>query len=287
MPRRSRPEFAHVASEKTRQAAAAPIERLSTIFDRKAGESVRPIGNAWSRTYYGGDFSLFVPPAGATAVSLVFVQSKNGNTGGNPGALGGGATDEHLLYAGLSRVAADAVLAGAGSVPSAAVFSVWHPELVALRASLNLPRHPSQIVVSQHARFDFTALLFNVPAVPVYVIAEDAHMARHASALGARPWIRHIPLEGDALGPAIDRLRSEAGVQRISAIGGRATATRLVDAGLAQDLYLTTTSRDGGEPDTPWYSGSKPPPLRTITQKQWNDSGSRIRFEHILIGARG
>ena len=52
-------------------------------------------------------------------------------------ALGGGETDKHLIYEGLSRVAADAVLAGAETIRGGdIVLSVWHPELVRLRASL-------------------------------------------------------------------------------------------------------------------------------------------------------
>ena len=271
------------AARKTREAAGAHIDTLATIFDESGREPVRGVGSAWSRTHYGGDFCLFQPSNLATAVSLVFVQSKDGNTGGNPGALGGGATDLHLIYEGLTRVAADAVLTGAGSVHPEALFSVWHPELVALRESLELPRHPIQIVLSRHAHFDFDALLFNVPELRVFVMAEPAHMQRHASALRARSWIRHIPLATNDLRPAFDRLRNEDGIQRISAVGGRATATRLVDAGLAQDLYLTTTSHNGGKPGTPWYNGEDAPPLRTITKKAWFDGGSKILFEHILI----
>ena len=133
--------------------------------------------------HYGGEFGLAVPDEGQTALSLVFVQSKDGNTGGtDPSTLGGGATDKHLIYEGLSRVAADAVLAGAGSVHADAFFSVWHPELVTLRASLGLRRHPAQIVVSKRGGLDFGALLFNVPDVPVFLIGGDECVARHASA---------------------------------------------------------------------------------------------------------
>ena len=279
-----RRDFERFAERRTRQAASAPLERLSTVFDRSEHEPVRGVGNAWSRMHYSGDFCLFRPPNdSATAVSLVFVQSRNRNTGGDPGALGGGATDRHLIYEGLSRVAADAVLAGARSVHSEAVFSVWHPELVALRASLDLPRHPAQIVVSKHGRFNFESLLFSVPEVSVFVIAAAEHMTGHASILRARPWIRHVPLEADDLRLAVDRLRKEEGIRRVSAIGGRLTATRLVDADLCQDLYLTTTSQDGGEPNTPWYSGVSAPPTRVITKKAWGDEDSRIFFEHMLI----
>jgi riboflavin biosynthesis pyrimidine reductase len=278
-------DFASFTADKTRTAAAAAIERLSTNFDRSAAEPVHGIGNEWSRTHYGGDFNLYVPPDGGTALSLVFVQSKNGNTGAkDPSALGGGPTDEHLIYEGLSRVAADAVLAGAGSLPRRSLFSVWHPELVALRASLGLARHPAQIVVSKEGRrLDFTSLLFNVPDVTVFLIAGDACLSRHTPALRERPWIRCAPIEGGGIRSVLERLRSEAGIRRISSIGGRFTASHLVDAGAAQDLYLTTASRDGGEPGTPWYTGPAAPPLRTITQKQWTHLGARILFEHILI----
>lgn len=129
--------FQHFAARKTREAATASIERLSTTFDRRDDSRVHGIGNDWSRLHYGGEFGLVRPGGQQTAVSLVFIQTKDGNTGGpDPSAFGGGATDLHLIYEGLSRVAADAVLAGAGSVHRDAFFSVWHPNLVALRASL-------------------------------------------------------------------------------------------------------------------------------------------------------
>jgi riboflavin biosynthesis pyrimidine reductase len=217
-------------------------------------------------------------------MSLVFIQTKDGNTGGpNPGAFGGGATDHHLLYEGLSRVAADAVLAGAGSVHRDAFFSVWHPELIALRASLGLARHPAQIVVSKRGRVDLDALLFNVPDAQVFLIAGDECIARHEAALGTRPWVRVIRADGDDLALALERLRVEESIQRISAIGGRVTATQLVDAGLIQDIYLTTTSLDGGEPGTPWYCGVRSPQLTAITSKQWYERGSRLVFDHFLI----
>jgi len=277
--------FQNFAAHKTREAETAHIERLATCRSGANGSRVQGIGNAWSRLHYGGEFEVACPHPAQTAVSLVFIQTKDGNTGGpNPGAFGGGATDKHLIYEGLSRVAADAVLAGAGSVHRHAFFSVWHPELVALRGSLGLPRYPAQIVVSKRGRLDFDALLFNVPGVRVFLIGGDQCAARHESALRARPWVRLIRSHGDDVRPAFERLRLEDGIHRMSAIGGRSTATQLVDAGLVQDLYLTTTSLEGGESGTPWYSGAISPQLTAITRKQWDESGSRVVFDHFLIG---
>jgi riboflavin biosynthesis pyrimidine reductase len=276
--------FQHFAARKTREAATASIEQLSTAFDWRDRSRLQGIGNEWSRLHYGGDFGLVRPSRTQTAASLVFIQTKDGNTGGpNPGAFGGGATDKHLIYEGLSRVAADAILAGAGSVGRDAFFSVWHPDLVALRTSLSLPRHPTQIVVSKRGSLDFDARLFNVPDVRVFLIAGDECIARHQSALRARPWVRVIPLNGNDLGQIFKRLRLEEGIQRISAIGGRFTATQLVDTGLIQDIYLTTTSLEGGDAGTPWYAGASPPRLELITSKHWYESGARVLFGHFLI----
>jgi hypothetical protein len=59
------------------------------------------------------------------------------------------------------------VLAGAATVGKKVFFSVWHPEIVALRRELGLPRHPAQIVVSRRGHINLEAsLLFNVPEVP-------------------------------------------------------------------------------------------------------------------------
>lgn len=55
----------------------------------------------------------------------------------------------------------------------------------------------------------------------------------------------------EALIDAFEQLRA-IGVERISAVGGRGLATELIDAGLVQDLYLTTSPITGGEPGTPW-----------------------------------
>src|SRR5262245_51981260 len=200
--------FSAFSKQKIREASTANIRTLPTAFERFERTGIRGVGNAWTRAHYGGDFGLVVTPEARTSLSLTFVQSRDGNTAGaDPSAFGGGDTDKHLLYEGLSRAAADAVLVGAGTLHSAAFFSVWHPELVALRQSLGLPRHPAQIVVSRRGHFDFKSLLFNVPDVPVFLIGGEQCLLRHASEIRVRPWVEPILLNGDRLTTAIDRLR--------------------------------------------------------------------------------
>jgi riboflavin biosynthesis pyrimidine reductase len=262
------------------------LNPLSTIEDCSDRWPVTGIGNDWSRRYYDGPFHLFAAPPDRPAISLVFVQTRDGNTGAsNPENLGGGATDKHLLYEGLSRVAADAVLAGASSVGHSVFFTVHHPELVALRLELGLPRHPAQMVMSKDGNFDPGARVFTTPDVPVFLLAGDRCMAKFAHEIAKRPWIAMIPL-GDDLPATFARLRRDHGIGRISAVGGRVAATSLVDAGLVQDIYLTTSAIDGGEPNTPWYVGDRPPRLDLIVRKREITDVSPIVFEHFAIGDR-
>ena len=263
------------------------VRRLSTVEDRSRDFPVIAIGNDWSRDYYGGPFHLFELPGARPAVSLVFVQSRDGNTGaGNPADLGGGPTDQYLIYEGLSRVAADGVMAGASTVGRSVFFTITHPELVSLRLELGLPRHPAQIVVSERGNIDLSSRVFSTPDVPVFLLAGERCIEKTAADLRSRPWITVIPIGGD-LPDAMLRLRRDHGVVRISAVGGRALATSLVDAGLVQDLYLTTSAIDAGEPGTPWYTGPVAPELRLIVSKREDVAEAPIRVEHFAIGSGG
>ena len=259
------------------------INRLVTIEDRSADWPLLPIGNDWSRKYYDGPFHVFAAPPDRPAISLVFVQSRNGNTGAdNPAHLGGGDTDKCLLYEGLSRVAADAVMAGASSVGRHVFFTIDQPELVALRQELGLPRHPIQMVISNAGHIDLSARLFSVPEVPVIVLAGPGCQQKIAPQIHDRPWITIVPI-GDSLADAFVRLRRDHHIGRISAVGGRVTATSLVDAGLVQDIYLTTSGIDAGEENTPWYVGERPPRLETIAKKREVTVRSPLLFEHLAL----
>lgn len=279
--------FGAFAEKKTRDAQSAQIARLKTLDDRSAAFDVVQIGNNWSQTLYDGLFHLpSQGPAGLPLVSLCFVQSRDGNTGAaNPEELGGGPTDKHLIYEGLSRVAADGVLAGASTAEGAhTFFSVWHPELVALRTALGLPRHPAQIVLTGRGCVDLErTLLFDVPDVPVYIIAAPAGCERLRSAVSRRAWVELVPMKDDDLGPPLAYLRRERGIGRISCIGGRTTASAIIDADLVQDVCLTTTARSAGEPGTPFYVGRKNLNLDLLVRKRAGDPEYPILFEHFAL----
>jgi len=216
----------------------------------------------------------------------VFVQSKNGNTGTeNPADLGGGETDKHIIYEGLSRVNVDAVLAGANSVRgSDIVLSVWHPEMVRLRKALGKTRHPTQAVVTESGEINMDEeLMFNVPELSVFVLTTTQGREVLVPHAKKRPWVTMIST-GDhsdlALGLKILR---KTGIESISVIGGRTVATALIDAALIRDLYLTTAAQPGGEPNTPYYAGSRDFVKTLIVKKQGKGKEKGIIFEHFIV----
>lgn len=279
--------FNSYARRKTQDAENAPIPGYATDVDLTAGRGLTAIGDAWGRERFGGPFFTSPPPDdGLPATSLVFVRSCDGNTETRaPEELGGGTTDTHVVYEGLSRVAADAVLVGAGTLSrNSTVFSVWHPAHVGLRAALGKPRHPTQVVASENGVLPVSeALLFNVPEAPMVIVTTDAGAARLAPAVAARPWITIR-----TTGPRSDlrlhlRGLAAAGLRRLSAVGGRHLATGLIDAHLVQELYLTTGMRPGGTPRTPYYIGTSPPALTPILQKRGLGAETGVVFEHFLL----
>jgi riboflavin biosynthesis pyrimidine reductase len=271
--------FEAFASWKTAEAAAAELPAYVTEFERVPGE-FESVGNDWSRRVFDGAF--FLSPAtdpARPACSLVFVQSSDGNTvTADPSKLGGGRTDKHLIYEGLSQVAADAVLSGANTIGGDIVFSVWHPELVRLREALGKPRHPVQIIATLRGLDLDDHLLFNVPAVQVIIVTIGSGVERMRHGLRTRPWVAPLVMDRpDDLTAAFEELRAR-GIGRISAVGGRTLATELLDARLVQDLYLTTAALPGGEAGTPVYP--RPLQFTTLLRKHGTGLESGVVFEH-------
>lgn len=259
----------------------APLAAVRTVEDSTAAFDLSPVGDEWARAAFDGPFFESSSDA-RLSMGVVFVRSREGNTGTrNPAILGGGAVDEHLIYEGLSRVRADAVVVGAGTLHPDAFFTVWRPELIALRLGLGLPRHPAQVVLSANGSVrPEEVLLFNITGVPVYVLTSPRGRDRLASVLDGRPWV--VPVVGESLPEQFAALRA-AGIRRVCSVGGRRSATQLVDAGLVQDVYLTTTAASGGDADTPWYTGTRDLQMRTALIKTWDGPHGTVRFEHGVV----
>jgi riboflavin biosynthesis pyrimidine reductase len=277
--------FEDYCRRKESAARAATIPGYTT-GEAAAGDFVR-LGTAWSRQLFDGDFLRSRRPsiAGIPATSLVFVQSRSGNTvAPDPSALGGGETDLHLVYEGLSRVDADAVVAGSATARARdLVFSVWHPDLVALRLARGRSRHPAQVVVTDRGdlRFD-DGLMFQEPELRTFIIAKSGAAAGIRRRVSGRDWIEVLDAgEPLSLTRAMRDLRAR-GIEVVSAVGGRRTATALLNEGLITDIYLTTSAIEAGEPDTPYYEGP-PLPIRRVLLKAGKGVETGVRFEHLVV----
>jgi riboflavin biosynthesis pyrimidine reductase len=264
-------------------AAALPPYKTAAI-DLHFG-TFRAIGNTWSRTLFDGDFyrstyvNLDIP-----VTNLVIVESREGNTGADdPSTLGGGQTDKHLIYEGLSRVDADAVLAGASTARSdELILSVWHPELVALRRDLGRSRHPAHVIVNSRSALHIeTALMFQVPEIPVYLVTTSDASSSLRLQVATRRWIEVIdggqPL---SMRTALRELRSR-GIETVSAIGGRTTARALLREDVVHDLYLTTSPNNGGEPHTPLLEAPMNAP--PVVTKRGTGPEEGVRFVHYAL----
>jgi 5-amino-6-(5-phosphoribosylamino)uracil reductase len=276
--------FDEFANRKIAEASAAVLLPYITRFERPPADALEVV-NDWSRALFDGPFyESPVPRPHRPACNLVFVQSLDGNTGAaDPTALGGGATDKHLVYEGLSRVTADAVMAGAETIRGGdVVFSVWHPQLVPLRAAFGKSRHPIQVVATLRGLDLGRGILFNTPDIPSIVITVAACADVMAEALATRPWIETVVMtQPTDLPRAFEKLRT-MGVERLSCVGGRRIAARLIDAGLVDDVYVTTSPRPGGEPHTPMYP--RPLPVRReVVTKHGTGVEHGVVFGHYMV----
>jgi len=278
-----RERYSAFAARKTQGATAASLVRYTTELDAPDQDLIA-IANDWSRTLFDGPF--YLSPArepSRPACSLVFVQSADGNTGADdPGALGGGETDKHVIYEGLSRVAADAVMAGAETIRGGKLFfSVWHPQLVALRGELGLPRHPVQIVATLRGFALDEGLLFNTPDLRVILLTIAPISDAMHRGLSPRPWISPVIMRSpEALEEGLAQIR-RLGIERISCVGGRTLARQLLQAGLIQDVYLTKSPKSGGEPNTPLTD--RPLDGELIVRKHGSGADEGVVFEHLAL----
>ena len=278
--------FEAYCRRKESAAMAAAIPGYSTV-EQHVPPGTDSIGTPWTRSLFDGPFfrSTVAAHPDIPVTNLVFVQSKDGNTvAADPSTLGGGATDLHLIYEGLTRVDADAVIAGAATARARdIVFSVWHPDLVSLRLARGRSRHPAQVVVTSRGNLRIDeGLMFLEPELRVFVVTGSAAASGIRRRVAGRPWIDVLDT-GEPLSVARGvRDLHARGIRVVSCVGGRVTATALLREGLVSDLYLTTAATEGGQPGTPFYDG---PPLRCerIVLKAGRGPEDGVRFEHFAI----
>ena len=95
-----------------------------------------------------------------------------------------------------------------------------------------------------------------------------------------------LPIRPPASTPWLDACRRSSKRTRIcSRRCGRSMASTLFDAGLVQELYLTTTLKSAGKPGTPFYVGSRRPHLEPVLRKRLLSGRGEpaVLFEHLKV----
>jgi riboflavin biosynthesis pyrimidine reductase len=267
-------------------ASRATLTRLRTVAQDTVGADVVPVGTAWTRECFDGNFFRCGGPVGTDLPSLSLVVGRSAAgliTTGDPMVRGAGDTTRHLIHEGLSRIDVDAVLASVGAAGGPdVIFSVWHPELVAARTAAGRYRHPVQVVVTSSGVIPFAhCVMFEEPTLKVIVVTRSSVAPELRDQLRERPWVEVMDAgEPLSLFSALRQLRAR-GIRTISAVGGQRTADALLREGLVTDLYVTRQL--GGEPlvDGRLYEG---PPLlrRRLLAKAGGDAEAGVCFEHLV-----
>ena len=263
-------------------ALSAELRGYETVAEDTAGGSLISFGNAWTRKLFDGEFYRCAGPPSPDlpALSLLVPRPASDPASEAMPSKRRNATCTHLIREGLSRVEADAVLVGVGAAQELdVVFSVWHPELVALRLASGRPRHPTQVVVMRNDMPFEHLLLFQEPTLRVVIVTRRGVAQAARERLRNRPWIEVIDAgEPLSLHTALTQLRA-SGNNVISAVDGERLASALLRERLVTDLYLTMSLNTAGH--RPFYDG---PPLvrRRLLVKAGKAGEEGLHFEHLV-----
>jgi riboflavin biosynthesis pyrimidine reductase len=194
---------------------------------------------------YGGDFGLARPLLYAN-----FVSSADGVVAlpiaGESGGVVSGNSEPDRFVMGLLRAAADAVLIGAGTFRAGAG-ELWHPEsafpeareqFVELRAQLGLRPHPLLVVVTASGNIDVTQAALGDGLVVTTAQGEARMRGKLPS--GARMVVldaRRFECR------ALLELLHDRKLQTILTEGGPSLVGQLLDEGLLDELFVTTSPR--------------------------------------------
>jgi riboflavin biosynthesis pyrimidine reductase len=123
--------------------------------------------------------------------------------------------------------------------------------------------------------------MFDVPELPVFLLAASDRVAALVRQSAGRPWITVIdggqPL---SMRTALRALKA-SGIGTISAVGGRTTARALLREGVVSDLYLTRSAIPGGETNTPLFDEPIVAPIVLVKQGTGPEEG--VQFVHYSI----
>jgi riboflavin biosynthesis pyrimidine reductase len=277
-----------------------PMRTIVELETRRCPQTLpRRISEIYDGHFYAPGPSTPVRPYG----TVVFASTLNGKvTYLEPKIIQATFTD-YYFYREISKVFTDAVVAGAETVRGSPdqerfTMSLYDPELVTFRTRvLGKPRHPLQVVITGSGDIDVEKeYIFNIPEFTVLVFTT----ARGQAALSAHGLDKeHVKII--SMGECVDFrtipeiLRSEYAVERMLVIGGASVASQFIDAGVIDEMFITSANTLGDGNARTFYEGQHLLDTRTVSVKllaEDSDKGEsigpilrRIRLDSKLVTA--
>lgn len=215
--------------------------------------------------------------------TLVFASTLNGKvTFAEPKDIKATFTD-YYFYRELSKTLADAVVAGAETVRGSPdqerfTMSMYDPELIAFRTQvLHKPRHPLQVVITGSGNIATEReYIFNLPEFKVLVFTTARGQATLSAHRFDKENVRIV-----SMGERIDFrtiteiLRNEFAVERMLVIGGASVATQFIDAGVIDEMFITSANTLGYGNARTFYEGKQLLEMRTVSLKLLEQEGDK------------
>lgn len=182
----------------------------------------RDIDDPGTRDWLTG---LYAPGA-RSFLRLNFVASVNGSVVGEDGTSGSLTSRADRTILGVLRAAADVVLVGARTVRREGYVS---------------PKSARLAIVTRSG--DLTGVTFRDASTPPLIVCPASAASRVDEQLGRTPY-ELVPLSGESMDPGeVRRLLEDRGLPGIVCEGGPSLAAQFVDAGMVDELCLTTSPR--------------------------------------------
>lgn len=191
------------------------------------------------------------------------------------------------------RAHADAVMNGANTLRlSGASSRVREPELQEWRAARGKPGHPLGVLITTQGAFEFRGPYFQPPpdGLGAVIMATNMTPERRAEIEARGPAVLPIAPDGSGLRDGLRWLRRERGVETLLCEGGATVLRGLVDAGCADELFLTLSpALVGGEHTLTIFEGpaayepAEVPRLELVSalaNPETNELYLRYRFAH-------
>jgi 23S rRNA (uracil1939-C5)-methyltransferase len=150
--------------------------------------------------------------------------------------------------------------------------------------SLAMAPHFARVVAVESGNAAVRDLMFNEPELRVFVLTHTGAVRTVRNRVASKPWIEVIDAGEPVSFRRAFRCLHSRGIEVMSCVGGRRTATALLDEHLVSDIYLTTSATDGGDPNTPYHEGSPLSLQRTVLQ-EGRGTERGVTFEHFRIPA--